>query len=125
MTNTDTLARAIEPPQTPPEPKLEPQPQPRTVQVASSGKWAVASDGTQWILQKRRGTLDPRTGQPQWHGVSFVSSTRDILARCMREKGTPPEDAARLLAACGERFSPEPVSGLSHEAEISLTQAGD
>ena len=31
------------------------------------------------------------------HPVAFVRSTKEILARCMRDKGTPPEDAQRLL----------------------------
>ena len=47
---------------------------------ATAGGWAVASDGIQWILQCRK-------GPNAWRGVSFVRSTRDILARCMREKG--------------------------------------
>ena len=54
-----------------------------------SGRWALASDGAQWILQRRRGA--------QWQAVSFVRSTKDILARCMREKGVPAGSAARLL----------------------------
>jgi hypothetical protein len=59
-------------------------------QFAVSGRWALASDGLQWMLQCWRGQ--------HWQSVSFVRSTRDILARCMREKGCPPEDAERLLA---------------------------
>jgi hypothetical protein len=53
--------------------------------------WAVASDGIQWILLRRRSR---RLGG--WIPVSFVRSTRDILARCMREKGAD-EDTARFL----------------------------
>ena len=34
------------------------------------GDWAVASDGIQWILQRRQGV--------QWRAVSFVRSTGDI-----------------------------------------------
>jgi hypothetical protein len=56
-----------------------------------AGDWAVASDGIQWMLMRRR---SQRLGG--WHGVSFVRSTRDILARCMREKGVD-DDTARLL----------------------------
>jgi hypothetical protein len=39
---------------------------------------------------------------------SFVHSTKDILARCMREKGCPPEDVAVLLAALRDRFVEAP-----------------
>jgi hypothetical protein len=63
----------------------------------------VASDGGQWILQRRKG-IDKRTGQEIWAHVSFVSSTKAILARCMREKGVPTEDAQRLLAGLLEAF---------------------
>ena len=50
-----------------------------------SGGWSLASDPLQWILMRKT------------HPVSFVRSTKEILARCMRDKGTPPEDAQRLL----------------------------
>jgi hypothetical protein len=66
--------------------------------LVSSGSWAVASDGIQWMLCRTR------KGPSPWYGVSFVHSTKDILARCMREKGSPPADAAVLLAALPDRF---------------------
>jgi hypothetical protein len=74
------------------------------ITFATSGNWALATDGNQWILQKNGGT-DKRSGKPVWTNVSFVHSTKDILARCMKEKGTPPEDAEKLLAGLGRRFS--------------------
>ena len=55
-----------------------------------SGRWALASDGLQWTLLRQQ-------GQEKWRGVAFVRSTRDVLARCIREKGTPADDARRLL----------------------------
>jgi hypothetical protein len=64
----------------------------------TSGEWALGSDGIQWILYKRRKS---RTG---WIGVSFVRSERDILARCMREKGCPGDDAAVLLTGLPSTF---------------------
>jgi hypothetical protein len=73
-------------------------------QFAVSGEWAIATDGIQWILQKRNKAVD-RNGRPVWRSVSYVRSTKDVLARCMREKGTPPEHATTLLAAVGVRFS--------------------
>ena len=57
--------------------------------VTTSSDWAIASDGIQWILRNRHnGWQRP---------VSFVHSTKDILARCMNEKGVHPETAGELL----------------------------
>jgi hypothetical protein len=87
-----------------------------------SGKWSVASDGLQWIL-RREGSRDRRTGRRVWVLVSFVRSTKDILARCMREKGCPPEDTARLLAALGERFEASEASPAIPAAECAPQEA--
>jgi hypothetical protein len=66
---------------------------------ATAGDWALASDGVQWMLMRRRG------GKLQgWYPVSFVRSTRDILARCMREKGVEPDTAAQLLSGLPDTF---------------------
>ena len=59
-------------------------------QFAVSGKWALAADRLQWMLQRQR----MHKGRVDWHSVSFVASTKDVLARCMREKGCPPAGAA-------------------------------
>jgi len=61
-------------------------------QFAVSDDWALGADSLQWILYRRRS----RT-QGGWSAVSFVGSTREVLARRMREKGCPDEDRARLL----------------------------
>jgi hypothetical protein len=66
---------------------------------ATAGDWAVASDGIQWILLRRR------MGQQQgWRPVSFVRSTKDILARCMREKGVDVDTADLLLSGLPDSF---------------------
>jgi len=39
-----------------------------------------------------------------WGAVSFVRSTKDILARCMREKGVDEGTAAVLLAGLPDIF---------------------
>lgn len=67
---------------------------------AISGDWAVASDGIQWMLMKRH----HRKQGDSWDGVSYVHSTRDILARCMREKGVDEGTAAQLLSGLPETF---------------------
>ena len=63
-------------------------------QFAISGRWALAADSLQWMVQRQH----MNKGQPAWRSVSFVASTKVILARCLRENGCPPADAERLLA---------------------------
>jgi hypothetical protein len=60
--------------------------------------WALGADPLQWILLRRR-----KGGQPSY-GVSFVSSTKEILARCMQEKSIPPDDAKRALNTLPDTF---------------------
>jgi hypothetical protein len=92
---------------------LAPASEPRTIQVARiNADWALSSDGLQWILQRRSG-VDKRTGQEVWAHLSFVSSTKDILARCMREKGVPAEDAQRVLDSLPDAF-PDGQAGTVH-----------
>ena len=55
--------------------------------------WALASDGMQWILLHNH----RQDGTGRWQAVSFVHSTWDILARCIREKGCRPGNARHLL----------------------------
>lgn len=64
-----------------------------------SGNWALGGDNLQWILYKKRS--HKRGG---WKGVSFVNSERDILERCMQEKGCPEQDRAVLLAGLPPTF---------------------
>jgi hypothetical protein len=68
--------------------------------LATIDGWAVASDGIQWILLRQRSR---KTG-PFWNPVSFVRSTRDILARCMREKGVDERSARFLLSGLPPSF---------------------
>lgn len=64
-------------------------------ELATAGHWALASDGVQWILQRRYSN-----GRKN---LVFARS-RIILARCMREGGVPDEDAAVLLAGLPATF---------------------
>lgn len=63
---------------------------------ATAGDWALASDGIQWILQRRYAN--------SWRTVWFVRSTKDILARGMREKGVEVPDAQKLLSGLPDTF---------------------
>jgi hypothetical protein len=66
-------------------------------QIVIGGRFAVATDGLQWVLQRREGK--------QWHAISFVRSTKAILARCLRGAGATAVDADALLADLPDRFS--------------------
>jgi hypothetical protein len=67
---------------------------------AISGKWALAADKLQWMVMRRYTS----GGQVKWQPVSFVASTKVILARCLREEGCPQADAERLLAGLPSIF---------------------
>jgi len=86
-------------------------------QFAISGRWALAADRLQWMLQRRSGQ--------GWQSVSFVSSTRDVLARCMCEKGCPPADAKRLLAALPSTFEEWARKRVQTPATADLADGGD
>jgi hypothetical protein len=76
--------------------------QPRVVEIAQiDADWSLAADGLQWILRRRRG----KGGHVAWRDVSFVSSSKDTLARCMREKGVPVPAAAAVLAGLPDMFA--------------------
>jgi hypothetical protein len=66
-------------------------------QIAVVGDWAILTDGQQWILARR-------WKDGKWRGLSFVRSTRDVLARCLREKGAHNALAAELLAGLPQTF---------------------
>jgi hypothetical protein len=60
-----------------------------------AGNLAIADDGQQWIVQRRRGD--------QWQAIKFVRSTKEILARCLRETGATPAETIALLAVLPDR----------------------
>ncbi len=59
----------------------------------AEGRWRLAYDSNQWVLQRR--TQKPRVRRLEghaiadsgWRGVSFVGSKKTTLARLFREKG--------------------------------------
>lgn len=63
----------------------------------ADNKWALASDGHQWALMR----LQPKG---HWHAVSFVRSSKEILARCCAEKGVGVSTAIKLLARLPDSF---------------------
>ena len=65
--------------------------------IREADGWALGSDGIQWMLMRRKGPTD-------WRSVSFVRSTRDILDRCMREKGVGDAAARFLLEGLPDTF---------------------
>ena len=67
---------------------------------ATAGNWALASDGIQWMLMRQC----TRRAGAFWNPVSFVRSSRDILARCMREKGVDERAAIILLSGLPDTF---------------------
>jgi hypothetical protein len=69
---------------------------PADKQFRAADCWALACDGLQWILQRRKGD--------QWRPVSFVRSTKEIVIRCMRDKETPPHIAEQLLDGLPDTF---------------------
>jgi hypothetical protein len=72
--------------------------------------FALAADDLQWVLMRAR--VGNMSG---WRPISFVSSTKTILARCMREKGVREIDANRILATLPDTFS----SWLRRQGELA------
>jgi hypothetical protein len=89
---------------------------------ATAGDWALASDGVQWMLMRRF----QRKGKEAWNPVSFVRSDvrsdRDILARCMREKGLEPGTAAQLLSGLPDTFEQWKAAVQGSQAVLASAQ---
>jgi hypothetical protein len=67
----------------------------RTFRIVEN--FALASDGTQWIVQRRK-------GDNLWRSVSFVRTRKDILGRCLREAGASERITEQLLASLPADF---------------------
>ena len=65
-------------------------------QIITGDRFAIATDGNQWVLQRR-------TGQ-KWLAISFVRSTKASLARCMREADATALEIEALLADLPAHF---------------------
>ncbi len=57
----------------------------------TEGRWRLAYDSNQWVLQRRVGSPRPGKGaavrDTGWRGVSFVGGKKATLHRLFREKG--------------------------------------
>ncbi len=51
-----------------------------------SERWALATDGIQWIVQRARRNRN-KEGGLDWRAVAFVASDKGVLHRVLREKG--------------------------------------
>ncbi len=76
----------------------------------AEGRWRLAYDRQQWVLQRRRRA--PRRceragiADSGWRPVSFIGSTKATLARVLGEKGVVlTAEAAARLDALPERFT--------------------
>jgi hypothetical protein len=85
--------------------------------VAVAGDWAILTDGQQWILARRY-----KDGK--WRGMSYVHSTRDVLERCVRERGIENALAAELLAGLPETFDQWKAAQACPQPDAAATADG-
>ncbi len=72
----------------------------------AKGRWRLAFDRQQWVVQRRAGTPCQRGSDSAamrrtgWKAVSFIGSEKRVLRRVLGEKGVvlTPEAQARLDA---------------------------
>ena len=70
----------------------------------ADGRWRLAYDAQQWIIQRRKGSARPANksgiAESGWRGVSFIAGEKRVLRRCIREAGVvlTTEATARLDA---------------------------
>ncbi len=75
----------------------------------TKGRWRLAYDRQQWIIQRRKGPARPanRSGiaESGWRGVSFVGGTKTTLRRVLGEAGVIlTAEAQAQLDALPKRF---------------------
>ena len=75
----------------------------------SAGRWRLAYDSNQWVIQCRRRAPRPSNSagisDSGWRGVSFIGSGKRVLRRCLSEKGVILTPAALAnLDALPEQF---------------------
>ncbi len=75
----------------------------------ADGRWRLAFDRNQWVIQRRVGSARPGKGaavrSTGWKGVSFIGSEKRVLRRCLREAEVAlTAEAETRLDALPERF---------------------
>ncbi len=82
----------------------------------TEGRWQLAYDRQQWIIQRRKGPPRPSNVVPGrasgWRAVSYVGGKKATLDRLFREKGNV------LTAEAQTRFDALPDQFLAFLAEI-------
>ena len=76
----------------------------------AAGRWRLAHDDLQWIVQRRKGPARQNKGghvrEPKWRGTDYVGLEKRILRRCIGERGINLTlEAEARLDAMPERFS--------------------
>ncbi len=93
----------------------------------AEGRWRLAYDSNQWVLQKRAGSPGRnRYGirESGWRGVSFVGGRKATLGRIFREKGislTP--EAQAWFDALPEQFRDFVSAPASFTAQLEAEAA--
>ena len=75
----------------------------------AAGRWRLAYDDLQWIVQCRRGPTRQNKGghvrDSKWRGTDYIGSEKRVLHRCIRERGIVlTAEAQKQLDALPERF---------------------
>ncbi len=88
----------------------------------AAGRWQLAYDGNQWIIQKRKGmrrkNAADRAGQEMWRGIMFIGGPKNGLWRSFRELGV------MLTAGALARIDALPDDFLTWQAQERQKEAG-
>jgi hypothetical protein len=83
---------------------------------------ALGADDLQWILYSSIRKAPPLFDAPlvpgEWRTIASVSSTRDILARCVRESGFGEHTAASAVESLPSTFAAWKAAKASPEHEL-------
>ncbi len=96
----------------------------------AKGRWRLAYDRQQWVLQHRTGKPRVRRlkghaiADSGWRGVSFVGSNKRVLVRVLGEKGVIlTVEAQARLDALPERFLDFIAAPASFAAQLEAEAA--
>jgi hypothetical protein len=76
-------------------------------QFRVSGRWALASDGIQWVIQRQN-------GPNSWQAVKFIHTGKAWLEYRLRQLA-PAEDVERLLEGLPNTFGQWAAARASHD----------